>query len=155
MPSMVTSSWVGPMPPEVKTKSKRWENSQTSLPISGTSSWIVEIFCTSTPSWRNSVQKKCELMSWVLPDRTSLPMMTMPAVFAMIPYFYRNSIISTSFLGCKLGFSGPTSLFSEKQGRKGLYYPTLRKLDARMRLVVDLQIEYSIDTEQSALRRRF
>ena len=49
MPSMVTSSWVGPMPPEVKTKSKRWENSATSLPISGISSWIVEIFCTSTP----------------------------------------------------------------------------------------------------------
>src|SRR5918999_194019 len=55
---------------------------------------MVEIFCTSTPSWRSSVQKKCELMSWVLPDNTSLPMITIPAVLDMTPTSYRNKALS-------------------------------------------------------------
>src|ERR1700750_495514 len=44
---------------------------------------MVDIFWTSTPSCRNSVQKKWELVSVVLPDKTSLPMITMPAVLDM------------------------------------------------------------------------
>ena len=56
-PSMVTSSCVGPTPPEVKTTSKARLCSLTSNAISSTSSGITEILRTSTPSARSSRQR--------------------------------------------------------------------------------------------------
>jgi hypothetical protein len=41
-------------------------------------------------------------MSWVLPDKTSLPMITMPAVFAMIFFSYRNEVKIASAAGALL-----------------------------------------------------
>src|ERR671922_284867 len=84
MPDIVTSSCVGPTPPVVKTKLNLSENAATSCPMISTSSGIVAIFCTSTPSRRSSVQRKYELVSWVLPERTSFPIITMPAVFTIV-----------------------------------------------------------------------
>ena len=83
MPSMVTSSWVGPTPPVEKTRSHLPEKRAAVRPIVSRSSGITVTRCTSTPRSRNSRQRKVELTSWVFPERTSLPMMMMPAVFDM------------------------------------------------------------------------
>ena len=80
---MVTSSWVGPTPPVVKTRSHRPEKRAAVRPMSSRSSGITMTRSTSTPRSRNSRHRNVELMSWVFPERTSLPMMMMPAVFDM------------------------------------------------------------------------
>ena len=80
---MVTSSWVGPTPPDVNTTSSASLNSRTSAAMRSTSSGITEIRRTSTPSARSSRQRKEALASAILPERISLPMRMMPAVFAM------------------------------------------------------------------------
>ena len=56
-PSMVTSSWVGPTPPEVKTTSKRPLNCVTSAAIWSTSSGMTTMRRTSTPRARSSRQR--------------------------------------------------------------------------------------------------
>src|SRR5207245_8159774 len=52
--------------------------------ISSTSSGTTEIRRTSTPSWRSSRQRYAALTSAILPDRISLPMRIMPAVFGIV-----------------------------------------------------------------------
>ena len=56
-PSRVTSSCVGPTPPEVNTTSKSRLNSATTSAMSWTSSGITVIRRTSTPSARSSRQR--------------------------------------------------------------------------------------------------
>src|SRR4029450_6282187 len=82
---MVTSSWVGPTPPEVNTTSWAALCSRTSVAMRSTSSGITEMRRTSTPNPRSSRHRYAALASAILPDRISLPMRTMPAVFAMAP----------------------------------------------------------------------
>ncbi len=57
MPSMVTSSWVGPTPPDVKTTSKVRLNSATSWAIFSISSGMTTMRRTSTPRARSSRQR--------------------------------------------------------------------------------------------------
>src|SRR2546427_5072241 len=79
-PSMVTSSCVGPTPPEVNTTSKREWESRTAAAIVSTSSGMVRMRSSVTPRLRSSRARKGELVSTTLPERISLPMMMMPAV---------------------------------------------------------------------------
>src|SRR5262245_29370201 len=80
MPSIVTSSWVGPTPPEVNTKSNRSWNSRTVRAMMSRSSGITLIARRSTPIRRSSRARNDELVSVTLPERISLPMTTIPAV---------------------------------------------------------------------------
>src|SRR5215813_7722717 len=82
-PSIVTSSWVGPTPPDVKTTSKPRLNSPTSAAIRSISSGMTTMRLTSTPSARSSRQRYTALASATLPERSSLPMRMMPAVRPM------------------------------------------------------------------------
>src|SRR5213594_3771941 len=84
-PSMVTSSCVGPTPPEVKTTSWSRLSVATSRAIRSTSSGITAIRRTSTPSARSSRHRYAALASVILPERISLPMRMIPAVFGMAP----------------------------------------------------------------------
>src|SRR5215475_6992611 len=79
-PSIVTSSCVGPTPPDVKTMSNVRLCSVTSEAIRSTSSGITEIFRTSTPSMRSSRQRYEAFASTTLPERISLPIRMIPAV---------------------------------------------------------------------------
>src|SRR6202167_1159437 len=72
-PSIVRSSWVGPTPPEVITKSKLREQYATSPPIRSRSSGIVAIRASATPRLRSSRAPKHAFESWTLPERISLP----------------------------------------------------------------------------------
>jgi hypothetical protein len=79
-PSIVTPSCVGPTPPDVNTKSyARW-NSATAAAMSSSSSGMVRMHRTVTPSLRSSRVRNGEFVSMTLPDRISFPMMRMPAV---------------------------------------------------------------------------
>src|SRR2546422_7494119 len=132
-PSIVTSSCVGPTPPEVKTTSKSRLCAVTSRAISSTSSGTTEIRRTSTPSWRSSRQRYAALTSAILPDRISLPMRMMPAVFGIVsrdsitggPRCYNASVTDgvpvrltgwALILGVSSGFGEATSLALARAG---------------------------------------
>src|SRR5574338_227049 len=80
---MVTSSCVGPTPPEVNTTSYAALAARTSAEISSTSTGITTMRRTSTPRARSSRQRYAALASVILPERISLPIKMMPAVFAI------------------------------------------------------------------------
>src|SRR5881409_15733 len=82
---MVTSSWVGPTPPDVNTTSWSRLNAATSRAISSISSGMTAMRRTSTPSARSSQHRYAALASAILPERISLPTRTIPAVFGMAP----------------------------------------------------------------------
>src|SRR5437867_4629383 len=84
-PSIVTSSWVGPTPPDVKTTSWARLKAVTSWAISGISSGMTEMRRTSTPSARSSRHRYAALASAIFPERISLPTRMMPAVFGIGP----------------------------------------------------------------------
>src|SRR6266511_3844929 len=84
-PSMVTSSWVGPMPPDVNTTSWSRLNAATLRAITSISSGITAMRRTSTPSARSSRHRYAALASAILPERISLPTRMIPAVFGMAP----------------------------------------------------------------------
>src|SRR2546422_853512 len=107
-PSIVTSSCVGPTPPDVNTRSYSQLWAATSRAINSTSSGMTEIRRTSTPSWRSSRQRYAALASAILPDRISLPMRTMPAVFGMPPRFYHRRSAMLQCPRARRGF--PSSL---------------------------------------------
>jgi hypothetical protein len=77
---MVRSSWVGPTPPVVSTKSKVSLIARTSLAITSTSSGITSTRSTSAPTARSSRQRNGEFESTTFPERISFPMITIPAV---------------------------------------------------------------------------
>src|SRR5262245_18041007 len=79
-PAMVTSSCVGPTPPEVNTTSYERRKWATASAISSSSSGMVRMRRTVTPSLRSSRVRKAELVSTTLPERIALPMMRMPAL---------------------------------------------------------------------------
>src|SRR5207247_2276364 len=79
-----------PSPPDVNTASWSGLWAATSRAIGSTSSGMTEIRRTSTPSWRSSRQRYAALASAIFPDRISLPMRTIPAVFGMPPRFYHR-----------------------------------------------------------------
>src|SRR2546422_8606316 len=82
---MVTSSWVGPTPPDVNTTSWSRLNAATSRAISSISSGMTAMRRTSTPSARSSRHRYAALASAILPERISLPTRMIPAVFGMAP----------------------------------------------------------------------
>src|SRR5713101_5942565 len=82
-PSMVTSSWVGPTPPDVNTTSWSRLNAATSRAITSISSGMTAMRRTSTPSARSSRHRYAALASAILPERISLPTRMIPAVFGM------------------------------------------------------------------------
>src|SRR6266851_5184306 len=84
-PSMVTSSWVGPTPPDVNTTSWSRLNAATSRAITSISSGMTAMRRTSTPSARSSRHRYAALASAILPERISLPTRMIPAVFGMAP----------------------------------------------------------------------
>ena len=84
-PSIVTSSWVGPTPPDVNTTSWARLKAATSWAISWMSSGMTEMRRTSTPSARSSRHRYAALASAIFPERISLPTRMMPAVFGMVP----------------------------------------------------------------------
>ena len=76
----VTSSCVGPTPPDVNRRSKRDDSARTlSLMSSGTSG-TTSMRRNDTPSSRSSRIRKRAFSSSTLPDSSSLPMSRMAAV---------------------------------------------------------------------------
>src|SRR6476660_4268524 len=92
--SMVTSSCVGPTPPEVKTKSKTRWNSATAGAMASSSSGTVTIRLTVTPRVRSSRVRKGELVSTTFPERISFPMTMMPAVRSTSPPLHRDGVLA-------------------------------------------------------------
>ena len=80
---MVTSSWVGPTPPEVNTTSKLRLNARTSAAIR---SHLVRDDRDAPHFHPERAQLAAEVGGVgvaILPERISLPMSMIPAVFAM------------------------------------------------------------------------
>jgi hypothetical protein len=67
----------------VNTTSNAFVKAATSSAMTPTSSGMTTMRRTSTPSARSSRQRYAAFSSRVLPDRISLPMRMMPAVFGM------------------------------------------------------------------------
>src|SRR5947207_15634731 len=80
---MVTSSCVGPTPPDVNTTSCSAPKRETSAAMRSTSSGITVMRRTSTPRARSSRHRYEALASTILPDRISLPTRMIPAVFGI------------------------------------------------------------------------
>ena len=69
LPSKVKSSWVGPTPPDVKTRSNLSLNRETSSAMISTPSEITDTRHKSTPSCLICPAKKNVLTSWVWPKK--------------------------------------------------------------------------------------
>jgi len=79
-PSMVTSSWVGPTPPLVKTRSCEARRSLKSLLMVLISSGHTSTRRSSIARSNNARARSVVFVSAILPDRISFPMISAAAV---------------------------------------------------------------------------
>ena len=88
--SEVISSWVGPIPPLVKTKVYFFLISLIHSIIFSFTSGIILTSFTVTPTVSNFWAKYLEFNSWVRPDKISLPIIIMPDVLSDIFFIYKS-----------------------------------------------------------------